>query len=215
MNLGPVQEEASGCWLLNSRQDFHQRRLAGPVLADQHAHCTAANGKVDAVERHGALRVRPAGEGSAPTVRLPAAYVAEHVELGYATTTARSQGITVDETHTVAAPGMAREDLYVAMSRGRDLNRTYVVTEPDEDCPLPVGAPARTTRREVLDAILATTHAVPTATETWEAYHPQIPPREPVSLLLQDLPGALNPQEDGTGLASTPPPVRHGPGLGI
>lgn len=170
---------------------------------------------VTAVERDGALRVRPAGEGIAPAVRLPAAYVADHVELGYATTTARSQGITVDETHTVAAPGMAREDLYVAMSRGRDLNRTYIVTEPDEDCPLPLEAPARTTRRVVLDAILATTHAEPTATETWEAYHPQIPPREPVPLFPQDLPGALHPQGNGTGLASTPPPVRHGPGLGI
>ena len=168
-----------------------------------------------AVERDGALRVRPAGEGIAPTVRLSAAYVADHVELGYATTTARSQGMTVDETHTVAAPGMAREDLYVAMSRGRDLNRTYVITEPDEDCPLPVAAPSRTSRREVLDAILATTHTEPTATETWEAYHPQIPPREPVPLLPQDRPGALHPQGSGTGLVSTPPPVRHGPGLGI
>ena len=59
---------------------------------------------------------------------LPAAYVAEHVELGDATSTARTQGMKVDETHTVAAPGMGREDLYVAMSRGREVNRAAGIT---------------------------------------------------------------------------------------
>lgn len=80
--------------------------------------------------------------------------------------------MTVDETHTVAAPGMAREDLYVAMSRGRDLNRVYVVTDGvDDDC-LPGAATPATSYRDVLDEILATSHAGPTATETWETYHP-------------------------------------------
>ena len=111
---------------------------------------------------------------------LPSAYVAEHVELGYATSTARTQGMTVDETHTVAAPGMAREDLYVGMSRGRDLNRVYVVTdEADDDC-VPGRASPATSYREVLDGILATSHAEPTATETWETYHPGEPAPLPV-----------------------------------
>ena len=42
--------------------------------------------------------------------------------LGYATTTHRAQGITVDRAHVLAAPGMARENLYVAMTRGRHDN---------------------------------------------------------------------------------------------
>src|SRR5665647_2363272 len=42
-------------------------------------------------------------------VVLPPGYVAEHVELGYATTTHRAQGITVDRAHVLAAPGMVRE----------------------------------------------------------------------------------------------------------
>lgn len=76
----------------------------------------------------GALTVTPVTRpGSAiPTaggvVTLPAPYVAEHVDLGYATTTHRAQGITVDRAHVLAAPGMARENLYVAMTRGRHDN---------------------------------------------------------------------------------------------
>jgi len=134
------------------------------------------------VNDDGGLRVRPAGgQGrDGGSLVLPAAYVAEHVELGYATSTARTQGMTVDETHTVAAPGMGREDLYVAMSRGREANRVYVVTDgPDDEC-VPGAATPTTSYRDVLDGILATSHAEPTATETWETYHPSTPPPLPV-----------------------------------
>ncbi|WP_407342265.1 MobF family relaxase [Pengzhenrongella phosphoraccumulans] len=146
---------------------------------------------VTAVLPGGALLARPATRtGHAPdgaAVRLPAEYVAQHVELGYATTTARSQGLTVDETHTIAAPGMGREDLYVAMSRGRDLNRTYVITDThDDDCLPAVGGPAPTAR-DVLDQILATTHAELTATETWAVYHPDTP--SPIPPRRRDYPG--------------------------
>ena len=164
----------------------------------------------------GALRVRPAahhgGPDDAPTVRLPASYVAEHVELGYATTIARTQGMTVDETHTIAAPGMGREDLYVAMSRGRHTNRTYVVVEPDPDC-LPGQAPS--SGREVLERILATSHAEPSATETWETYHPDqaapvVPPVRP-----QEPWGAVLPQPSPHRLTRVPPPIPDGPVLGL
>ncbi|WP_225755201.1 MobF family relaxase [Actinotalea sp. Marseille-Q4924] len=130
---------------------------------------------VTAVLPDGVLRVRPAAaepglRAGAQSVRLPADYVADHVELGYATTIARTQGMTVDETHTIAAPGMGREDLYVAMSRGRHANRAYVVLDDgDPEC-LPGRAPS--SGREVLERILATSHAEPSATETWETYHP-------------------------------------------
>ena len=66
---------------------------------------------------------------------MPAAYVAEHVDLGYATTAHRAQGITVDTSHTLADPATSREALYVAMTRGRDANHAYL-TGPGatEDC---------------------------------------------------------------------------------
>ena len=124
-------------------------------------------------------RSRPASEPSArrdpASVHLPAAYVAEHVELGYAITTARAQGRTVDESHTIATPAMAREDLYVALTRGRHTNHLYVATDLAEDCPPAIAGTShgdRSTARQVLDRILATSHAELSATETWAAFHP-------------------------------------------
>ena len=160
----------------------------------------------------GSLRVRPANHADAATVRLPADYVAEDVELGYATTIARTQGMTVDETHTIATAGMGREDLYVAMSRGRHTNRAYVVVDqPDPDC-LPGQPPS--SAREVLEQILATSHAEPTATETWTTYHPRelaptVPPVHP-----QEPWGAPPPQSAAYRLTAAQPPIPDGPVLG-
>ena len=131
---------------------------------------------VTATAPDGSLTVRPADHPDRPgaAVRLPAGYVREHVELGYATTTARSQGRTVDTTHTVVSEAMAREDLYVAVTRGRDHNQLYVPTGPfDADCP-----PGRARRQEVDDTlrtVLATNRTPTTATETWAAKHPGEP----------------------------------------
>lgn len=167
---------------------------------------------VAAVLPDGALRVRPAGHTDAATVPLPAAYVAEHVELGYATTIARTQGMTVDETHTIATPGMGREDLYVAMSRGRHANRAYVVLdEGDPEClPSQVASSAR----EVLEQILATSHAEVSATEAWDAYHPGqaaplVPPGRP-----QQPWSVVPPQSAPHHLTGAPSSSADGPVLG-
>jgi conjugative relaxase-like TrwC/TraI family protein len=71
---------------------------------------------------------------SGQMVRLPAAYVAEHVDLGYAITAHRAQGLTVDTAYTVASPSMSRENLYVALTRGRATNTVFVpVDQPDRN----------------------------------------------------------------------------------
>jgi len=173
---------------------------------------------VAAVEPDGSLRARPAagigpGRDHAAMVRLPAQYVAEHVELGYATTTARTQGVTVDETHTVAAAGMAREDLYVAMSRGRTINHTYVVTDEAPDDCLPALAASPSSYRDVLDGILATSHAEQSATETWDAYHPD--QRAPVPPLRPPHDYGRSPQTRLSAPPAVPAPVRDAPVLGI
>jgi ATP-dependent exoDNAse (exonuclease V) alpha subunit len=63
---------------------------------------------------------------------LPADYVAEHVDLGYAVTAHRAQGITTDTSHVLVDPSTTRENLYVAMTRGRQANLVYVATDlPD------------------------------------------------------------------------------------
>jgi conjugative relaxase-like TrwC/TraI family protein len=66
-------------------------------------------------------------------VLLPASYVAENVELAYASTAHRAQGRTVDTAHTFASPTTTREVLYVALSRGSESNHLYVDTHYDPD----------------------------------------------------------------------------------
>jgi conjugative relaxase-like TrwC/TraI family protein len=107
---------------------------------------------------------------SASAVRLPADYVAVHVELGYATTAHRAQGMTVDATFTVLRAGMSRELAYVALTRGREENHAFIATDIADlgyD-----GAPApEQTGRQVLQQILATTGAQTSATETLRAMY--------------------------------------------
>lgn len=87
---------------------------------------------VVAVHRNESLEVRRPQHRWGGTVFLPAGYVRQHVELGYAVTSYRAQGITTDTAHVVAAPGMTRENFYVAMSRGRESNTAYVaIDRPD------------------------------------------------------------------------------------
>ena len=66
-------------------------------------------------------------------VVLPADYVAEHVELAYASTAHRAQGRSVDTAHAMVSPTTTREVLYVSATRGREHNRLYVDTHYDPD----------------------------------------------------------------------------------
>jgi conjugative relaxase-like TrwC/TraI family protein len=85
------------------------------------------------VHPDGALTVHETGaqrnRGKRGHVLLDVHYVAEHVQLGYAITAHRAQGATVDTSHIIVTPGMTREAFYVAMTRGRYANTTYVITE--------------------------------------------------------------------------------------
>ncbi len=86
---------------------------------------------VSATHDDGSMTVaRVSGHGS---VVLPASYVAENVELAYATTAHRAQGRTVDTTHAFVGPTTTREVLYVALTRGSDSNHLYVDTHYDPD----------------------------------------------------------------------------------
>ena len=86
---------------------------------------------VSATHADGSLTVtRLNGHG---TVLLPANYVAENVELAYASTAHRAQGRTVDTAHAFASPTTTREVLYVALTRGSESNHLYVDTHYDPD----------------------------------------------------------------------------------
>jgi len=100
---------------------------------------------------------RPGGGG---TVRLPAAYVAQHVELGYATTAQRAQGRTVDRAHAYVSPSSARETLYVMASRGVQSNHLYVNNSPDPGAESGHDHLPETEPREVLLDVLARDGAI-------------------------------------------------------
>lgn len=53
-------------------------------------------------------------------------YLREHITYGYAITVHSAQGVTADTTHAVLGENTTRALLYVAMTRGRDANTTYL-----------------------------------------------------------------------------------------
>ncbi len=71
--------------------------------------------------------------GGRGEVTLPPDYVAEHVELAYATTAYRAQGRTLDTAHAMITSTTPREVLYVAATRAREANLLYVDTHYDPD----------------------------------------------------------------------------------
>ena len=123
---------------------------------------------VSAIKADGEMAVRRAGRRWGGAIVLPAEYVAEHVELGYAVTAYRAQGVTTDTAHALIEPGTTRENLYVAMTRGRQANTAYVsVDRSDDDHSR--WHPAyldKATARSVLSGVLQHVGAEPSAHQT-------------------------------------------------
>ncbi|TFH68150.1 MobF family relaxase [Cellulomonas sp. HD19AZ1] len=119
----------------------------------------------------GALRLRHRDHHG--FVTLPADYVDDHVELAYATTIHRAQGMTVDTAHYLAAATASREQLYTGITRGRQSNRVYVAVDELVDPDLhqqPTGAQAV---RDCLVSVLSRTDTTPSATSTLNDQHEQ------------------------------------------
>ena len=88
------------------------------------------------------------GHGS---VRVPSSYAIEQIGLAYALTVHKAQGTTSDTAIVLVDGSMHAEQLYVGMTRGREENRAFVVTEVDGDGHT---APAVHTPVEVLAAVM-------------------------------------------------------------
>ncbi len=88
---------------------------------------------VTEVRDDGSLTLRLAGKRWGRSVVLPAGYVAEHLDLGYAVTSFRAQGITTETAHVLVDASMTRENLYVALTRGREANMAYVAVDKPDD----------------------------------------------------------------------------------
>lgn len=120
-------------------RDGHLIRLGDSVL-------TRYNDPSNAYGRHGFVRngdlftvqeVNPDGSlrviaPDRSVVNLDPGYVADHVQLGYASTVHRSQGVTVDTAHAILDASVDRSTAYVAMTRGRARNSLWLVVEEDQ-----------------------------------------------------------------------------------
>jgi conjugative relaxase-like TrwC/TraI family protein len=116
------------------------------------------------VRRDGSVDVRRInGPGRAT---LPAGYVREHVELGYATTAHRAQGRTVDTAHAFVSATTLHEPLYVMTTRGRESNQLYVDTMYDPDVDTSHEPPDEVVPADVLRHVLANSGADKSATIT-------------------------------------------------
>jgi conjugative relaxase-like TrwC/TraI family protein len=67
--------------------------------------------------------------GRTGTIQLPAEYVAEELELGYAQTSHATQGRTVDTALLLVDTATDSRGVYTPMTRGRNANHAYVVTD--------------------------------------------------------------------------------------
>lgn len=96
---------------------------------------------VQAVNYGGGLRVTRVDNDQ--TVNLEPDYVADRVQLAYASTIHAAQGGTRDAAHTVLTPRSTRTSAYVGLTRGRDENHAYIVCARPEgaDCDGPANDP--------------------------------------------------------------------------
>jgi conjugative relaxase-like TrwC/TraI family protein len=99
--------------LVTDRGEMVRNRAQWTIVAIHPDHSLTATG------RHG-------------TVRLPARYVAEHVELAYAATATAAQGRTVDHSLLVVDGSCDVRNLYVAMTRGRTSNHAYLTVRGED-----------------------------------------------------------------------------------
>jgi len=107
---------------------------------------------VTAIAPDGCLRVSDPDRGS---VTLPAGYVADAVELGWAVTGYGNQGITADHAICVIEPGSSRAGIYVGLTRGRGHNSAVIVdptgtADPTDALARAIARPANATTAHAL-----------------------------------------------------------------
>ena len=127
-----------GAYTLHVGDEIATRHNDRTLITDRHEMVrNRAVWTIQHVHDHGALTVT----GQHGTVELPAAYVAEHVELAYARTVMGAQGRNVHAGVTLFDTPTDVRNLYVAMSRGCGMNEAFIVTT-DEQTPVDVFAQA-------------------------------------------------------------------------
>ncbi|WP_146772056.1 MobF family relaxase [Lentzea atacamensis] len=149
---------STGDWVVTRRNDRLKTLFGGRDFVKN-----GDTWDVVAVRRDGALKLR--NQVSNGTVVVPADYVAEEVELAYAATVNRVQGMTSrGSAHAIATQGISREQLYTLITRAVQDNQVYVETvqhtiDSHQETPLEL------TARGVLEAALARSSAETSANE--------------------------------------------------
>jgi ATP-dependent exoDNAse (exonuclease V) alpha subunit len=103
-------------------------------------------------------------------VTMPAGYVREAVELGYATTIHAAQGVTSDTSHSLVDELMTREQLYTTVSRGRAANHLYIAVGDVEPHHILHTDPQEPTATDILQRVLSRT-SLPVSATTVRAQH--------------------------------------------
>lgn len=127
VRLAGEQRGYVGEVILTRRNDYQLTTSAGDVVRN------GQRWQIEQIHMDGSLTARRRDETQASVV-LPASYVAEHVQLGYASTGHAAQGATVDVCRVVAGIGQVdRAGVYVPMTRGREANHLYLMdTQPGD-----------------------------------------------------------------------------------
>ncbi|KAA8719787.1 MobF family relaxase [Corynebacterium phocae] len=134
-----------GDMILTRRNDYSLTTNAGDVVR---------NGQrwiVQDITDTGAV-VAASDHNPEVTVTLPAEYLQEHTQLGYASTGHCAQGATVDIARVVAGVGnLDRASVYVPMTRGREGNCLYIAEVQPGDSDTGHGNTTPVKRRESVE----------------------------------------------------------------
>jgi hypothetical protein len=157
------------------------RRLANRDVLRIDAWDEIGEARVALVRRLTGRDPHTGGAAWSAAFELPVDYIEQHADLAYAGNVHTAEGRTVDTAHLVVDETVGRESFYVGMSRGRERNTAYVVTEraraadlspdaspsPDITDPGKADDAARPDHRlTVLSAVLERDQAERAATET-------------------------------------------------
>lgn len=166
VELADGNRASIGDLIITRRNQRHLRSLRGGWVHN------GDRWRITDVMPNGSVLARRLDQKGAGTVVLPAGYVSESVDLGYAITAHRAQGSTVDTAHVVASGATNRENLYVSMTRGRKSNTVYVALDDPDDTHTPPQE-GDVTGRTVLYGILQRSGAELSAHQTINAEQDQ------------------------------------------
>jgi len=138
IGTGEVHESTPGVQLRDGSHawvgDYIVTRSNDSGLKTKRGRDVVKNGDMwEVTETHedGSLSATHLGHGG--QIHLPAAYVSDHVHLGYALTTHRAQGMTRTAGIPILDAATTRANAYVAATRGQDENALFVALATGQD----------------------------------------------------------------------------------